>query len=132
MGYFADAWNFRLNNYKRFSQLKTELEVASVYLKKPLRCAGLIHAYYVALAVSSLIERAVRQAMVRDGIEELPLFPEGRPTKTPTFARILEAFKGVSWYEFQRGEEVVCFPLKLTPLQRQLLKLLEVPQELYS
>lgn len=117
---------------KRFAQLKTDLEVASVYLKKPLRCAGLIHAYYVALAVSSLIERAVRQAMVRDGIEELPLFPEGRPTKTPTCARILEAFSGVSWYEFRRGEEVVCFPLKLTALQKLLLKLLEVPQELYS
>ena len=117
---------------KRFSQFKTDLEVASVYLKKPLRCAGLVHGYYVALAVSSLIERAVRQAMVREGIEELPLFPEGRSTKTPTCARILEAFKGLSWYEVRRGEEVVCFPLKLTALQKLLLRLLEVPQALYS
>ena len=117
---------------KRFSQLKTDLEVASVYLKKPMRCAGLIHAYYVALAVSGLIERAVRQAMVREGVEELPLFPEGRPTKTPTCSRILEAFKGVCWYEVRRGEEIVCFPLKLTALQKLLLKLMEVPQELYS
>jgi len=31
---------------KRFSQIKTDLEVAPVYLKKPLRCAGLVHAYY--------------------------------------------------------------------------------------
>ncbi|MBI4802038.1 MAG: hypothetical protein HY796_05905 [Elusimicrobia bacterium] len=52
---------------KRFSQLKTDLEVAPVYLKKPHRCAGLVHAYYVALAVSSLIERAVRQGMKRKG-----------------------------------------------------------------
>lgn len=117
---------------KRFSQLKTDLEVAPVYLKKPLRCAGLVHAYYVALAVASLIERAVRQAMGRKGIKELPLFPEGRPTSTPTCSRILETFKGVSWYEFRRGKEVVCFPLQLTPLQRQLLKLLEVPTTVYS
>lgn len=118
---------------KRFSQYKTDLEVASVYLKKPLRCAGLIHAYYVALAVSSLIERSVRQAMVREGIKELPLFPEGRQTATPTCPRILEAFKDVCWYEVRRGEEeVVCFPLKLTALQKLLLKLLEVPQGLYS
>lgn len=117
---------------KRFSQLKTDLEVAPVYLKKPHRCAGLVHAYYVALAVSSLIERAVRQGMKRKGIEELPLFPERRPTKTPTCARILDAFRGVSWYEFRRGTETVCFPLKLNALQKLLLELLEVPQRLYA
>lgn len=116
----------------RFLQLKTNLEVAPVYLKKPHRCAGLVHAYYVALAVSSLIERAVRRGMKREGIEELPLFPEGRPTKTPTCPRILEAFKNVCWYEYRRGKEIVCFPLKLTALQKRLLKLLEVPQVLYS
>lgn len=117
---------------KRFSQLKTDLEVAPVYLKKPLRCAGLVHAYYVALAVAALIERAVRQGMVREKIEDLPLFPEGRPTATPTCPRILEAFRSVSWHEFQRGEELVRFPIKLTALQKLLLKLLEVPRELYT
>jgi len=117
---------------KRFSQLKTDLEVAPIYLKKPHRCAGLVHAYYVALAVSSLIERAVRQGMKRKGIEDLPLFPERRPTKTPTCARILEAFRSLSWYEFRRGREVVCFPLKLDALQKLLLELLEVPQRLYT
>jgi transposase len=117
---------------KRFSQIKTDLEVAPVYLKKPLRCAGLVHAYYVALAVSSLIERSVRQGMKKEKIESLPLFPEGRPTSTPTCPRILEAFRGVSWHEFRRGEEVIRFPIKLNALQRLLLKLLEVPVEIYS
>ncbi|OGS00828.1 MAG: hypothetical protein A3G41_01830 [Elusimicrobia bacterium RIFCSPLOWO2_12_FULL_59_9] len=117
---------------KRFAQFKTDLEVAPAYLKKPLRCAGLVHAYYVALVVAALIERSVHQGMSREGIRELPLFPEGRPTSTPTCPRILETFKGVSWYEFRRGEEVVCFPLQLTALQKQLLKLLEVPTTLYS
>lgn len=117
---------------KRFSQLKTDLEVAPVYLKKPLRCAGLAHAYYVALAVAALIERAVRQAMAREKIEDLPLLPEGRPTATPTCPRILEAFNSVSWHEFRRGEELVRFPIELTALQKQLLRLLEVPRELYA
>lgn len=117
---------------KRFSQLKTDLEVAPVYIKKPLRCAGLVHAYYVALAVAALIERAVRQGMAREKIEDLPLFPEGRPTATPTCPRILEAFRSVSWHEFRRGEEVVRFPIELSPLQRILLRLLEVPRELYA
>ena len=97
-----------------------------------MRCAGLVHGYYVALAVSSLIERAVRQGMLREGIETLPLYPEGRPTKTPTCARILEAFKGLCWYEVRQEEKVICFPLKLTALQKSLLRLLEVPLVLYS
>jgi len=116
---------------KRFSQLKTDLEVAPVYLKKPQRCAGLIHAYFVALTVASLIERSVRQGMKREGIGSLPLFPEGRETERPTCPRILEAFARVSWHEVQRGEEVIQFPVKLTELQRQLLRLMEVPPELY-
>jgi transposase len=116
---------------KRFSQLKTDLEVAPVYLKKPRRCAGLVHAYFVALAVASLIERSVRQGMQREKIEALPLFPEGRMTSTPTCPRILEAFRDVRWNEFKKGEETICFPIQLTALQKTLLKLLDVPVDLY-
>jgi transposase len=116
---------------KRFSQLKTDLEVAPVYLKKPRRCAGLVHAYFVALAVASLIERSVRQGMQREKIEELPLFPEGRMTSTPTCPRILEAFRDVRWNEFKKGEETICFPIQLTALQKTLLRLLGVPIDLY-
>lgn len=124
-------YKFQAYVEKRFSQLKTDLEVASVYLKKPRRCAGLIHAYYVALTVASLIERSVRQGMKREGITSLPLFPEGRETETPTCSRILEAFARVSWHEVRRGDEVLQFPIELNKLQRDLLRLMEVPAELY-
>ncbi len=116
---------------KRFSTLKTELEIAPVYLKKPQRAAGLIHAYFIALAVASLIEREVRTGMRRERIKSLPLLPEGRPTATPTCPRILEAFSDVTWYEFQRGDEQVAFPIALSNLQKSLLKLLGVPSEDY-
>jgi transposase len=117
---------------KRFSHLKTELEIAPVYLKKPRRVVGLIHAYFIALALVSLIERQVRLGMQRRVIESLPLLPEGRVTETPTAARILETFADVSWYEFERGEETVAFPIKLSPLQNQLLELLDVPRASYQ
>ena len=77
----------------------------------------------MGLAVASLIERAVRQGMLRKRIKELPLLPEGRMTSTPTCARILEAFKGVSWHEFRRNDEVIRFPLKLSATQKLLLEL---------
>jgi transposase len=94
---------------KRFSHLKTELEIAPAYLKKPRRVVGLIHAYFIALALVSLIERQVRLAMQQRRIASLPLLPEERATETPRAARILEAFTHVCWYEFERdGEYVDC------------------------
>jgi transposase len=117
---------------KRFAHIKTELEIAPVYLKKPARVAGLIHAYFIALALVSLIERQVRRAMRQRQIKALPLLPEGRETETPTAARILETFSDVCWYEFERDGETVAFPIALTPLQAQLLDLLDVPRTAYQ
>ncbi len=62
----------------------------------------------------------------------LPILPEGRPSKTPTTARLLEMYSGVCWYEFERADETVTFPIELSPLQRELLKLLEVDPAAYS
>lgn len=117
---------------KRHALLKTELEVAPVYLKKPRRAAGLVHAAFLAMMVDALIERGLRQGMAREGVEALPILPEGRFSKTPTTARLLEMFSGVCWYEFERGEETVIFPIEITPLQKQLLQLLEIDPVVYA
>ncbi|MDZ7618081.1 MAG: IS1634 family transposase [Patescibacteria group bacterium] len=117
---------------KRHALMKTELEVAPVYLKKPHRAAALVHAVFLAMMVNALIERALRKGMTSRRLESLPILPEGRPSKTPTTARLLEMFSGVCWYEFERGEETVTFPIKLTPLQRELLELLEVDRTAYA
>ena len=108
------------------------LNPANAGLKKPRRVVGLINAYFIAMAVASLIEREVRRNMTRERIKELCLLPEDRMTSTPTAPRILELFKNVSWYEFQRGDEVIRFPIKLSDVQAKLISLLGVPKELYS
>jgi transposase len=117
---------------KRHALFKSELEVAPVYIKKPLRAAGLVHAVFLAMTLDALIERAVRKRMMRDGIEALPILPEGRETKTPTTARILEMFSDVCWYEFERGGETVTFPIQLSPLQNLLLRLLDMDPSAYA
>jgi len=117
---------------KRFSLLKTDLEIAPVYLKKPRRAAGLLHAYFIALVVASLIEREVRNGMRRRNLKTLALLPEHRPTPTPTCPRILEAFRDVRWYEVELKGEVTAFPIELSQLQRTLLELLGVPLEAYQ
>jgi len=118
---------------RRFALVKTDLEIAPVYLKKPRRAAGLLHAYFIALAVASLIEREVRQGMRRRGLKTLTLLPENRPTTTPTCPRILDAFRDVQWYEVEHhGEVMFAFPIELSKLQRMLLALLGVPIEAYQ
>ncbi len=117
---------------KRHALLKNELEVAPVYIKKPQRAAGLIHATFLAMTLDALIERTVRQEMMLEEIASLPILPEGRPTGTPTTARILEMFSDVCWYEFERGGETVTFPINLSPLQKQLLKLLGMDSSEYA
>ena len=116
---------------KRHALFKTELGVAPVYLKKPHRAAALIHATFLAMMVDALIERTVRQAMARRGISRLPILPEGRWSPAPTTARILETFSDVAWYEFERPEDQVVFPVRLTPLQQNLLKLLGMDPSAY-
>ena len=82
--------------------------------------------------LDALIERTVRQGMKQEGIDALPILPEGRLTKTPTTARLLEMFSNVSWYEFERGDETVTFPIRLSTLQKQLLQLLNMDPSTYG
>jgi transposase len=117
---------------KRHALFKSELGVAPVYLKKPNRVVGLIHATFLAMTLDALIERAVRRGMQEHGITELPILPEGRPSTTPTTARILEMFSGVSWYEFEREGETVAFPIRLTEIQKDLLHLLGIDPSVYA
>ena len=116
---------------KRHALFKSELEVAPVYLKKPRRAAGLLHAVYLAMTLDALIERALRLGMKREGVDALPILPEGRLTKSPTTARLLEMFSDVCWYEFERGGETITFPIALSPLQKQLLQLLGMDPSVY-
>jgi transposase len=116
---------------KRFALTKSEYGVTPAFLKKPQRVAGLLHVYFIAIMLSALLERQVRSAMKRQGIEKILILPEGRATATPTTPRILENFADVNWHEYERGREVVSFPVDLTPIQKQLLNLGAVPTSLY-
>lgn len=117
---------------KRHNLFKNELGVAPVYLKKPSRAAGLLHATFLAMILDALIERTVREGMIKHRIASIPILPEGRKSKTPTTARLMEMFNGVSWFEFKRGDEVVLFPIKLTDLQKQILLLLGIDSSVYQ
>jgi len=117
---------------KRFSLTKSEYSIAPVFLKKPRRVVALVHLYFVAIMLSALIERQVRAAMRRKGIEKIAILPEGRPTTTPTTPRILENFDEASWHEYLEKERAVSFPVELEPTALLLLDLADVPRSLYN
>jgi len=118
---------------KRFSQLKTDFAVAPVYLKEISRIQGLLAVYFLALLVQTLLERELRQAMQQQQIPALPLYPEARACTRPTTARVLEAFDNVQRHVLTHAdgrEEVIV--TQLSPLQRQILKLLRISPETYG
>ena len=118
---------------KRFEQLKTDFAVAPVWLKDVRRIEGLLHVYFIALLVESLLERELRRGMEREGLETLPLYPESRPCRCPTARRVIDLFEPVQRHTLATtAGETTTAVTELTPLQRQVLRLLGVPASAYG
>jgi transposase len=118
---------------KRFSQLKTDFSVAPVYLKEVRRIQGLLCAYFFALMAEALVERQLRQAMQREGIESLPMYPEGRPCRRPTTRRLIDVFATIQRHELvPRNGHPQVMVTEFTRLQRRLLRLFNLPAASYG
>src|SRR5208283_715069 len=103
---------------KRFSHLKTDFEVAPVYLKEVSRIQALLCVYFLALLAESLLERELRRAMDREAIESLPLYPEGRRCRRPTARRVIDLFEDVQRHSLRAGRQPpVVFTTQLSRLQ---------------
>ena len=137
----ADLWELELlKTYKRqptiekrFSQLKTDFEVAPVYLKAVHRIQALLSVYFFALLIEALLERELREAMQRKEIESLPLYPEGRACRWPTARRVLDLFEPIQRHTLTHGKRPAeLLVTDLTGVQRRLLNLLGLPPKHYG
>jgi len=118
---------------KRFSQLKTDFEVAPVYLKAVHRIQSLLCMYFFALLIEALLERQLRQVMQREQIETLPMYPEGRACRWPTARRVIDLFESVQRHTLEdRLHPPEVMVTELTRLQRKLLKLIGLPAKDYG
>jgi transposase len=118
---------------KRFSQLKTDFEVAPVYLKAVHRIQALLCMYFFALLIEALLERQLRQAMRRAAVETLPLYPEGRGCRWPTARRVIDLFETVQRHTLEhRQHPADVLITELTRLQRKLLNLLGLSAKDYG
>lgn len=118
---------------KRHEQLKTVHEVAPVLLKSVTRIEALLFLFFLALLVEALIEREVRLAMKREGIESLPLYHEERECRSPTTDRLLSVLENIQVHHLYDGETLVqsFFP-KLTSIQKEVLRMTGTSSEDYA
>lgn len=122
-----EAYKFQPKLEKRHEQLKSVQELAPVWLKKVSRIEALLFLYFIALLVQALLEREVRQGMLREGIECLPLYPEDRDCKAPSTERILDVFAPLQRHRLKSKEQVVkVFEPELDDLQRKILRLMKI------
>ena len=127
------AYKWQPNLEKRHAQLKGTQLVAPVFLHDPARIEGLLCCHFIAMLIQALLERQIRLAMAAAGLPQLSLYPEDRGCAAPTAARVLEIFTGVARHHLlHAGHLIKTFHPQLTPLQRQVLDLLDIPHSLYT
>jgi transposase len=132
---------------KRFTQLKSHLDVAPVFLKSPKRVVGLFTIYFFALLVYALIERDLRLALGRAAKDAEPgqrrweasieVYPEGRRTRRPTARHVLDLLENVRRYHLLQprqadDDEPLTLYDDLTPAQLRLLTLLGIRADSYG
>jgi transposase len=119
---------------KRNEQLKSVLNVAPVFLKKPERVAGLLFVYFLAMLVMALLEREIRRQMRLQNIESLPLYPESRKCKAPTIESLSRVFEGIRRTELidAEGKVVMVFRDPLKPVGYEVLRMMKIDPKPFS
>jgi len=74
---------------KRFQQTKAVQEIAPAFLKSEGHVEALFTLRFRGLLLRALIERELRQAMAREKIDHLPLYPDERRRKQPSTEQVL-------------------------------------------
>ena len=117
---------------KRMYTAKSILKVAPVFFKKTERIEAMTFLYFIALMIVSLMERNIRKNMVEQGVEKLPILPNGMNTKKPTWNNLNYFFKNVHLSMVEKQDKIIQTVIKgVTQLHESVLKLLGVPPSVY-
>lgn len=109
---------------RRIGDMKGPLAIAPMFLEKPLRIAGLMYILLWALMAMSLMERDVRQSL--NGEPMHGLYPENRPSPSPTGCSILDRFEDLSIVIVKHKGEVHRRLAELDKVQRYLIDLMSI------
>jgi transposase len=129
-----NAYKYQPQLEKRHAMLKSALKVAPIFLKKNDRIEALMFVYFLAQLVAALIERQMRLSMKTHQIPTLAVLPEDRPSSHPTVEQLLRLFEPRARHLLfsKEGSLLQTFVDPLTPVQQQVLRLLEVQPSLYA
>jgi transposase len=118
---------------KRHDLLKNTLQVTPSFIHNISRLEALLFLEYIAVTVHALAEREIRQKMVHDRLQQIPLYPEARECRTPTAERVFEIFEHLQLHILTKeGRKIRTFIPRLSELQKQVLGLLQIPQSSYT
>ncbi|HID77987.1 MAG TPA: hypothetical protein EYP56_18570 [Planctomycetaceae bacterium] len=118
---------------RRFTQPKTDFEVAPVWLKDVGRIEVLLGLYFFALLAEALLERELRKAMEREGVQALPIYPEGRACRRPPAHWLIDLFEPIQHHELHPpGRRATVFVTEPSPVHRRILRLLNIPAATYG
>ena len=118
---------------QRHDLLKNVLGATPVYLKNIGRLEALLFLEFIALMVHALIERQLRRAMVDAGEKTVPLYPEERPCKAPTTARLIELFQLVQFHRLRDKDTVIQqFAPELSEIQTTMISFAGIEPGAYS
>ena len=110
------------------------VSLTPMYLTRDDHATGLIRLLTVAVRGLTLLEFVVRRALAQAGTTLAGLYA-GQPTRAtarPTAERLLAAFRGITLTVLHTARHQYRHLPPLTPLQRQLLALLNHPGDLYT
>lgn len=119
---------------KRHDLLKNVLEVTPAYLKSISRLEAFLFIGFISIAVHALMEKAMRDAMEKQGIKDLPLYPEGRKCQAPTMARLIDVFGNLQRHLLinKKKEVIQRFDPELSQLHIKILELFELPPRIFK
>jgi transposase len=110
------------------------LAITPLFLKDDNRIRGLLLLLGIALRALTLTEFIVRRGLAASG-ETLKGLYAGNPnraTDQPTAERLLKAFDDITLYRHESPIQVWYQVTELSPLQRRILQLMQVPESVYA
>lgn len=118
---------------KRFQQLKTVFNLRPILLHNHMRVEALSILYFLVLLVESLIEREARNRMGERGIKDLPIYGEGKKSRSPTAGCIFQVLERLRRYRVLDKDGCIVKKYYGTPTEAQsvVLELFDMTAEQY-
>jgi transposase len=107
--------------------------ITPLFLQDDNRIRGLVLLLGIALRALTLIEFIVRRELATTGetLKGLYVNRPNRATDQPTTERLLKAFDDITLYRHENATTIWYEVTTLSPLQRRILQLLQIPESVY-